>query len=300
VSLPAGIRSAVEAAIHGVTGRGDPVVKASAVGGGCVSPTARIETAGGAAFFLKWEAPGLPPGMLEAEAAGLRSLAASGAVRVPVVLGSGGSGAGEWLLLEWLEPGLPGSGSWAALGRALATLHREQAPGFGAPSDNFIGPLPQDNRPIDDWPTFWRDRRLAPQLAAATDAGIVPAGDARRFDALFRRLEDLLAPGGQEGPSLLHGDLWRGNVHFLSDGSPALVDPSAYHGHREVDLAMADLFGGFGPGFLPAYAEEWPLVRGYETERRGVYQLYYLLVHVNLFGAGYLPRTLATLAALGV
>jgi fructosamine-3-kinase len=300
VTLPQGIRAAVESAIRGLTGGSDPVMKSSPVGGGCVSPTARLETSAGEAFFLKWGSPDLPPGMLAAEAAGLRSLAATGAVRVPEVLGSGGSGAGAWLLLEWLEPGRPDSRSWTALGRDLAALHRQRASRFGADSDNFIGPLPQVNSPLDEWPAFWRERRLAPQVSAATGAGLLPAGDRRRVDTLFERLEELLGPAAGDGASLLHGDLWQGNVHFLSDGSPALVDPSVYHGHREVDLAMAELFGGFGPGFLPAYAEAWPLVPGYETSRRAVYQLYYLLVHVNLFGQGYLARTRATLAALGV
>jgi fructosamine-3-kinase len=300
VSIPAPVRAGVEGAVADRTGGANPIVRSSAVGGGCVSPTARVETAGGDVFFLKWGAPGLPDDMLQAEAAGLRTLAAAGEVRVPGVVAAGGAGATAWLLLEWLEPGRPDAGSWGALGRDLAALHRHRADRFGGEADNYIGPLPQANAPLESWPQFWRERRLAPQLGPALRSGLLDGGDRRRFDALFLRLEELLAPGAEDGPSLLHGDLWNGNVHVMSGGVPALVDPSVYHGHREVDLAMGDLFGGFGTGFRQAYEEDWPLAPGYEPTRRAIYQLYYLLVHVNLFGAGYVAGTRRALEAAGV
>lgn len=289
--VPDRVRAEVEEALASETGGADRIVRTAAVGGGCVSPAARVDTASGQSFFLKWGAPGLPGEMLTAEAAGLRALAAARAVRVPAVLACGGEGSGAWLVLEWLEPGRPDAGSWAALGRGLAALHDDRGDRIGGDADNFIGPLPQSNTGAASWPEFWRDQRLRPHLTAAVRAGLLDHRDERRFEALFGQLDHLLAPAAEEGPSLLHGDLWSGNVHILGDGAPALIDPSVYHGHREVDLAMADLFGGFGREFRAAYEEAWPLLPGYEPVRRSVYQLYYLLVHVILFGAGYVSGT---------
>ena len=298
MSLPdavwAGVRDALRSAGASAEIRGT-----RPVGGGCISPTARLETEDGA-FFLKWGSPDLPDGLLEAEARGLRQLREAGEVRVPEVIGSGGSGAVAWLLMEWLEPGTTTPSGWSDLGQSLARLHRHGAERFGAERDNFIGSLPQANGWSDSWPAFWRDHRLRPQLERALDAGLLGTSDERSFEALFERMEDLLGPAREDGPSLLHGDLWSGNVLMLEGASAAVIDPSVYHGHREVDLAMADLFGGFGSGFRAAYEEEWPLQPGYEPVRRSVYQLYYLLVHVNLFGASYVHRTRSALREAGI
>ncbi|NIP78353.1 MAG: phosphotransferase, partial [Gemmatimonadetes bacterium] len=277
------------------------IEEASAVGGGCISPTARIESGAGP-FFLKWGRPDLPAGLLSAEARGLTRLAAAGAVRVPAVVAVAPAEPAEpaWLLLEWLEPGPPGPDAWPRLGRDLARLHRQRADRFGAERDNYIGSLPQRNERVADWADLWRRLRLEPQARQAADRGLLDADDARRLDRLYDRLPELLAPALDDGPSLLHGDLWGGNVHMLADGTPAIIDPSVYHGHREVDLAMAELFGGFGTGFRAAYEEAWPLLPGYAPTRRAVYQLYYLLVHVNLFGTGYVSGTRRALAEAGV
>jgi protein-ribulosamine 3-kinase len=291
VTLPGPVQAGVERAIEEWTGRPATVLRSAAVGGGCISPTARIETDSGDTFFLKGSAPGLPAGLLEAEAAGLRALAMADAVRVPEVVGGGGEGPRAWLLLEWLEPGPARDHTWTDLGRGLATLHQHRAARFGAEADNFIGSLPQQNTPGVDWAGFWRTRRLEPQLRDACDAGLLDDGDRARFTRLFHQLDDILAPAHDDGPSLLHGDLWSGNVHPMRDGGAALIDPSTYHGHREVDLAMADLFGGFPRAFRSAYEEAWPLSPGYAPRRRAIYQLYYLLVHVNLFGRSYVSRT---------
>ncbi|MGK7312290.1 MAG: fructosamine kinase family protein [Candidatus Longimicrobiales bacterium M2_2A_002] len=309
--VPDAVRAVIEAALADRQGEPVAVTDASAVGGGCISPTARLDTDIGP-FFLKWGSPDLPDGLLAAEARGLRQLGRADEVRVPAVIAEGGDGGGAdsgpgsgpddgpaWLLLEWLEPGSGGPEAWARLGTELAALHRHRADRFGADADNYIGSLAQANGRLDRWPEFWRERRLEPQLRLATDRGLMDDSDRRRFDDLFDRLDDLLAVGNEDGPSLLHGDLWSGNVH-MTDGTAAIIDPSVYHGHREVDLAMAELFGGFGPGFMAAYRETWPLQPGYAPTRRAAYQLYYLLVHVNLFGAGYVPGTRSALATAGV
>lgn len=279
------------------------VLGAEPVGGGCITETGRLVTAEGANLFLKWSADGsAPAGLFAEEARSLRALADAKAMRVPDVVDIEDEAEGDgprWLLLEWLEPGRPAPHTWAALGQGLCALHRKRAPEPGWPSDNFIGTLPQQNGPAASWADFWRARRLEPQLRRAADAGLLDQGERRRFDALSAALDDILAPAETDGFSLLHGDLWAGNLHVQQDGDPALIDPCSYHGHREVDLAMTELFGGFDVMFGAAYSEAWPLQPGFEKTRRAVYQLYYLLVHVNLFGAGYRSRTLAALGSVG-
>jgi fructosamine-3-kinase len=299
VNLPDEIRAAVVAALADREGHPVAITGVQRVGGGCISPTARLDTAAGP-FFLKWGDEGLPAGLLHAEARGLDRLRAAGAVRVPEVVAlSDDQGAREWLLMEWLEPGGAKPQSWEQLGRELAEMHGVRGDRFGGDEPNFIGSLPQQNTPMDDWAAFWRELRLEPQLRKAEDAGLASQDDRRRFNALYERLPSLLAPAADDGPSLLHGDLWNGNVHMMADGTPALIDPSVYHGHREVDLAMAALFGGFGAEFRRGYEESWPLAPGWDR-RRATYQLYYLLVHVNLFGGSYLTGTRAALQTAGV
>ncbi|MGQ0560499.1 MAG: fructosamine kinase family protein [Gemmatimonadota bacterium] len=276
--LPAALQQELEAVL------GDRITAARAVGGGCISNATRLNMHGGTSVFLKW---GSDPALFRAEAAALRQLAAAQALRVPAVIA-----AGDWLLLEWLEPGRMTRERWEGLGRGLAGLHRPRHPQFGWSAANFIGSLPQTNAWSDDWPSFWREQRIVPQMLN------LRAEPARRIGTLLDHSEQILHAGNEDGPSLLHGDLWSGNVHAVSAGAPAVIDPASYYGHREVDLAMAKLFGGFDRRFFDAYEEAWPLSAGSE-ERQHCYQLYYLLVHVNLFGNSYMPRTLAALEALG-
>lgn len=298
MSLPADVRSRLEARF-GEVGATRPV------GGGCINPSLRVELPDGP-VFLKYNAHP-PPGFFPAEARALRALreAAGDGIRVPEVLaafdpaGEGAPGEPGWLLLEWIEPGAQGPGFGERLGRGLAALHRAGEGRWGWEEDNFIGPLPQPNAPAASWAGFWRDRRLEPQLRRARDTGHAP-GDPREWERLLAGLADLLAPAEEDGPSLLHGDLWGGNVLASSAGEPCIVDPAAYRGHREVDLAMSELFGGFSPRFHSAYREAWPLLPGYREGRRAAYQLFYLLVHVVLFGGGYVERTRSALReALG-
>ena len=296
--LPGALRTALEAALSAQWHEDAELRAVQAVGGGCISNASRITTTSGRQAFLKWAPRGeLPTGLFEAEAQGLHALAQTGSVRVPQIVARNTSSEYDWLLLEWLEPGRMTGALWQKLGGALAELHRNSNAQFGWDSANYIGSLPQSNARTSDWPQFWRTQRLLPQLDLATKRGALSTEQRRRFDPLLDSLDELLEPGNRDGASLLHGDLWNGNVHAI-EGDVALIDPSPYYGHREVDLAMAALFGGFSDVFYRSYDEAWRLQPDV-ARRRHVYQLYYLLVHVNLFGGSYLASTLAAVRELG-
>lgn len=290
MTLPAELVDEIEAAV------GERVVAVEAVGGGCISNTTRLQLASGDAALLKWSDSMVPAKFFAEEAASLAAIADTRSVRVPAVLHVSKTAERQWLLLEWLEPGQSTSQNQRILGEQLAALHRTSSASFGWPRDNFIGSLPQSNASHDTWSTFWRDERIRPQLRMASSR--LTRADLARFDALLDDLPTLLREVEDEPPALLHGDLWSGNVHMLTDGQPALIDPSSYFGQREVDIAMSRLFGGFDNAFYEAYASAWPHRQGLER-RIHVYQLYYLLVHVNLFGGAYGQQTMAVLGRLG-
>jgi fructosamine-3-kinase len=248
--------------------------------------------------FVK-TASGFHAGVLAAEADGLRALAATRTVRVPEILVVGEEDATAFLALERLE--LRRRGGGAALGRALAALHRAPAPGgaagdrYGWSRDNWIGGTPQANGWRDDWCAFFLDRRLAPQLALAAGNGY--DGELQRDGERLLAVLPTLLHGHDPAPSLLHGDLWSGNAATLADGTPAVFDPAVYVGDREADLAMSQLFGGFDGDFYRAYADAWPLAGGYRM-RRELYNLYHVLNHLNLFGGGYLAQARRMIASL--
>ena len=291
MNLPQQLTDAIQNAI------GDEITAVAAVGGGCISNTARVALAAQSVAFLKWGATSeFPLAFFREEARSLDAMAATNTVRVPRVLHQSSTDGHTWLLLEWLEPGARTPRSQSQLGERLAALHRSTAERYGWPADNFIGSLPQSNTEHERWSDFWRDERLLPQLDQA--AGALGAKNVARLERIANECAELLAGTGADGPSLLHGDLWGGNLHTLADGAPALIDPSSYYGHREVDLAMSRLFGGFSEEFYRAYQQAWPCAGGLEQRIR-VYQLYYLLVHVNLFGGGYTAQTMSVAGALG-
>ena len=261
---------------------GAPVADARPVAGGDVNRATRVDLADGRCLFVKHR-PGAPGGMYRAEADGLAWLSEANALRLPRVVAVG-EGEPAFLALEWVERGRPGPGHDERLGRGLAALHRAGAPGFGLARDNWIGPLSQPNGPCPTWPEFYATRRLAPMARAAAERGRLPARALAGVERLASRLEDLCGP--PEPPARLHGDLWGGNAMSDAAGEPVLVDPAVYGGHREVDLAMMRLFGGFSERVFAAYAEDFPLAPGHE-DRVALYQLYPLLVHVALFGGAY-------------
>ncbi len=213
-----------------------------------------------------------------AEADGLACLAAAGALAVPAVLGV----SQTWLALEWLEA----KGRYQAgdLGAGLAQLHQTFGPNFGYSRSNFIGALAQPNQLSPNWAEFWRDQRFWPQVELAAQVGRMPKQRQQQCQRLADQLEQLLAH--QPRPSLVHGDLWTGNVITTNTGQPCLIDPAVSYSDRETDIAFASLFGGFGNQFLAAYQAAWPLPSDYR-ERQPLYQLYWLLVHLTLFGEHY-------------
>ncbi|HET6547687.1 MAG TPA: fructosamine kinase family protein [Solirubrobacter sp.] len=258
-------------AVRAAAGR--EVRRVERVGGGDINDAYRVQFDDESFAFVKTRADAAP-GEYAAEAAGLRWLAEPGALRGPDVLGV----ADDLLVLDWVDEGRRGEP--AAFGAGLAEVHAAGADDFGGPEALHLGPLLLPNDPAPDWPTFYAERRLLPLLERAR----LSASGRAAVERVCARIADLAGP--PEPPARLHGDLWSGNVLWGRDGRAWLIDPAAYGGHREVDLAMLRLFGSPGPQFLAAYEERHPLAPGHE-ERVPLYQLFPLLVHAALFGGGY-------------
>jgi fructosamine-3-kinase len=281
VSLPGPLAHALRAA----TGR--DARDATRVAGGDINQAWRVELDDETRAFVKTR-PDAPRGEFTAEAGSLRGLAEpDGGLGVPEVLGVAegdaepGGGGARLLALGWLDESAPGDP--AALGRGLAAVHQAGATAFGAPTPLRIGPLTLPNEPRENWPAFYAEQRLRPLLRPAADRGALSAAGVAAVERVCEQLPELAGP--PEPPARLHGDLWSGNV-LWSGGRPHLIDPVAYGGHREVDLAMLRLFGSPGPGFLEAYEERAPLSAGH-AERVALWQLFPLLVHAALFGGSY-------------
>ncbi|MEW5893114.1 MAG: fructosamine kinase family protein [Pseudomonadota bacterium] len=281
----------IGAAIAAASGQPFQLGRHEHAGGGCINEAHVLHGRDGSRFFLKLN-EAAKAAMFEAEAAGLNEILASHSLRAPRPVCWGSAGGQAYLVLEYLE--LASHGSAATLARRLAGMHRTTQAQFGWRMDNTIGDTPQPNTPCPDWLEFWRDRRLHHQLRLAAKRG---AG--RRLLEGGERLMSALAAffvGYRPQPSLLHGDLWGGNYGFAA-GEPVVFDPAVYYGDREADLAMTELFGGFGPDFYAAYREAWPLDPGYGV-RKTLYNLYHVLNHFNMFGGGYAAQAEAMIGRL--
>jgi len=270
--------NALEAAVGDALGVG--VAQLRPISGGDINDAYLVCLDDGQRVFVKTHSRP-PPGMFSTEAHGLAWLEQAGALRVPRVLAVS-DGQPAYLILEYLESARPTADYDTVLGEGLAALHGSSPGGYGLERDNFIGSLPQSNRPCETWSEFLLRRRWEPQVRRALEGGC-PAWWSEALDQLAGRLDELLP---SDGPHRLHGDLWGGNVHVGPSGQPCLIDPSVYGGHREVDLAMMRLFGGFSERVFGAYEAAAPLQPG-APKRVELYQLYPLLVHVNLFGGSY-------------
>ncbi len=276
------------------TGRTFKPESVDSVSGGCIN-TAIIVGDGATGFFVKLNAAHCLP-MFEAEADGLRELAEANALRVPSPVCQGADDACAWLVLEHLATlGTPSRPDWNGLGRGLATLHRHRNDMHGWHRDNTIGSTEQVNTRSAMWIDFLRDHRIGFQLNLASSNGFHG-----RLQARGERLIDAMGiffRSYTPEASLLHGDLWSGNIGFLENDEPVIFDPAIYFGDRETDIAMSELFGGFSRTFYSAYQSAWPLDNGFRV-RKHLYNLYHLLNHLNLFGQGYLAQCEATIDRL--
>lgn len=273
---------------------GGPILDTLPLSGGDTNDVYRLTTGRGD-VVLKASRRALPH-LFFAEVQGLDLLREAlsrrpAGLRVPEVLAHGDAAGGwQYLLQSYLPPAAETPQGQEALGRGLAALHSVTVPGFGGTANNYFGTLPQFNAPFMSAADFFWNARLQPQLRLAQEH--LSADDTERFDTLRRRLPTLIPV---EPPSLVHGDLWHGNLLYTAAG-PALIDPAAAHSHREVDLAAMRLFGGVAERVFDAYAEAFPPAPGWQ-QRTDLWNLYPLLAHVNMFGSGYLGRTRAALDA---
>lgn len=252
------------------------------VHGGSVNAAYKI-TRGSDTFFVKVNNAAHHPLMFELEAKGLLALQQTNTFRIPHVLANGYADDDAFLVLEWIETGRQNTVSAENFGQKLAALHRNTHRLFGLADDNYIGSLFQSNGQMRHWAEFYMINRLDHQLELAFNAGLLGAVHIALFSKLYPKLESLIP---HEVPALIHGDLWYGNALTDTLGNPVLIDPAVYYGHREMDLAMMKLFGGFDDAVFRAYHQSFPLERGWE-QRIPLHQLYPLLVHINLFGSGY-------------
>lgn len=252
------------------------------LGGGSINTSLLIRTSLGN-FFSKYNDAVKYPGMFAAEAKNLDILTKTRTVKIPRLIAQFTHEDKDFLLLEYIDAGTPHYDFWSDFGRKLADLHKNTAPQYGLEYNNFVGSLHQDNRASGDWIDFFITHRIQPNLEMAFNSGKADAELIRKFEGLYKKLPEIFPT---EQPSLLHGDLWSGNAMADIDGDPVIFDPAVYYGHREMDLAMSKLFGGFSEEFYEAYHEAYPLEKHW-TQRIAICNLYPLLIHVNLFAGSY-------------
>lgn len=284
--MQAPLLEAVTQAIADALGQPFTPTDQKPVGGGCIN-RAEVLSDGRQRFFVKLNsADGLE--MFEAEADGLRELSQARTLHIPEPLCTGTAHGQAFLVMEFIDEGRETGEARRLLGQGVAELHRCQAERFGWHRDNTIGATPQPNDWHSDWVTFYGEMRLRFQLDLAARNGF----RGQLQEQGNRLIEQLPAffTDYRPAPSLLHGDLWGGNYTVDSDGRPVLYDPAVYYGDREADIAMTELFGGFGRDFAAAYNDAWPLDAGYRV-RKDLYNLYHLLNHANLFGGGYASQS---------
>jgi len=264
---------------------GSHISKINTISGGDISKAYCVHTSA-QRFFLKVNESAIAFEMFLAEKKSLENINLTKTIKVPKVIHCGQHESSSYLLLEFIESKNPTSKEFEALGHQLADLHTFSVDdSFGWEQDNYIGTLPQSNKNHTNWPLFYVHERLLPQLKMAKEKGLLNSSDIPSESNLVQGCGQFFP---KVKPALLHGDLWSGNFLISAQGIPYLIDPALYFGHHEVDLAMTQLFGGFSSSFIAAYAEQIP-AESLQNERRDIYQLYYLLVHLNLFGRTYYP-----------
>lgn len=253
--------------------------------GGCINTGGRLSTLNGD-FFIKWNSAEKYPEMFETEEKGLKLLKSTNSLRIPSTFFVDTSSEHSFILMEFIREGSKTYNFWEKLGIGLSDMHRNSSESFGLNHDNYIGSLRQVNAVKTNWVEYFIENRLNVQFKIARDRGTLAGSDVTQFNKFIKKLDKLLP---QETPSLLHGDLWSGNLIIDEVGDPCLIDPAIYYGNREVDLAFTHLFGGFGREFYESYNANFPLQPEFD-DRIDIYNLYPLLVHVNLFGGGYINQ----------
>jgi len=284
------IPTEIQDALRSHFGQGLSFHSMAPLSGGSINAAHRLVTSAGS-FFLKYNNADRYPDMFVAEAKGLQLLRAASSLKIPEVLLQGAAGSYNFLLMEYLVPGRPSMDFFHKFGQSLALMHKTTAPEFGLDHHNYIGSLQQDNTGMPHFHDFFITRRLEPMVRIARDTGKLEINHQRKFEAFYNAFSDLIPT---EKPAFLHGDLWNGNFLIDESSHVALIDPAVYFGHRETELAMTKLFGGFDPAFYAAYQEEYPLEKGWE-KRLDLHNLYPLMVHVNLFGGDYLRSVIEIL-----
>jgi protein-ribulosamine 3-kinase len=262
------------------------IISSKPLSGGSINKSFEIKFRGGQKYFLKYNLSDRYPAMFSTEVKGLNILRDSRAVKIPQVLCNGTAGSYSYLVLQMITPGKISNSFFKNLGEGLANLHKHTNPLFGLDHNNYIGSIPQKNTLTKNFSDFFINSRLEPLAKKASIEELLPASVYDALNKLYTKI-DYLIP--QEPPSLLHGDLWSGNRIIGPNGHAWLIDPAVYYGHREADIAMTRLFGGFDNDFYSAYNSSHPLTLGWQ-ERVDLHNLYPLLVHLNLFGKSYLPQ----------
>lgn len=255
------------------------ITEVDELGGGDINEVFLITTSSGEKLVAKLNDAAEFPGMFKSEKLGLETLANTNTIEIPKVLNVGELGDKAYLLLEYKEKGKAGTNFWEDFGIQLAALHRNTSENFGFSENNYIGSLPQQNKWTSSVSDFYITQRLEPQLELAKSNNF-DLGISKYF---LRNISENIP---DEPPALIHGDLWNGNLLITSQGTPSLIDPAVAYAPREMDLAMMKLFSGFDARLFSTYHEEFPLEKGFE-DRLPLWQLYYLLVHLNIFGTGY-------------
>lgn len=285
-----GIWHTIETHLSEVRAQAFAIRKRHPVGGGCINQAFRIDDSDTSYFVKLNHASSL--NAFRQEAAVLDAILAENALRAPQPICHGLAESQAYLVLEYIAPGTTRKTSWEQLGQQLAAFHRKPQSHHGWHCDNVIGSTPQPNQPNDDWIDFFRQHRLLHQLALCQRNGYVPTGMDRLLENLEIFFSDYIPY-----PSLLHGDLWSGNVGFDTESAPFVFDPAIYCGDRETDLAFTEFFGGFHASFYQAYHEALPLDSGY-SRRKDLYNLYHCLNHFNLFGGSYAQQSQAIIEKL--
>lgn len=283
--LPTSIQEATQSLLQKKFGNNLIIKSFSSSAGGCINHGGRLHTSHGS-FFIKWNDVIRFPNMFHVEASGLGLLKNAKAIRFPDVIAVGEVDTFQFIILEYIESQRPTGTFWKSLAEQLAQLHAISDNQFGLDHNNYMGSLHQRNDQTTSWTDFFIANRLQVQLKLAVDSGKLSNTYVTRFEKLYAQLPSLLP---DEKASLVHGDLWSGNLLCDEQNQPCLIDPAVYFGSHEVDLAMTKLFGGFDPEFYDVFSALSPAAPGLE-ERMDIYNLYPLLVHVNLFGSSYIDE----------